>query len=169
MMDRYRTWWDLADDALSYALDYHGLDVTSEQRETILESYQHLEPYEDWEPFERLAAEYDLYILSDGNPEMLETLAENTGFDAYLTGTVSAHSVQAYKPRPEVYEQLDQVVDGGLSACEMVATHHFDVVGAMNAGMDATFVNRFGEPIERLGFEPDRTVDSYAELADALC
>lgn len=169
MMGEYETWWTLAERALRHALAYHGLEVTSEELETILEAYQHLEPYEAWAPFERLAAEYDLYILSDGNPEMLETLASNTGFDDYLTGVVSAHGVRAYKPRPEVYEQLAAVVDGELSDCGMVATHQFDVAGATNAGMEGLFVNRFGEPTGRLGFEPDLTVGSYAELADALC
>lgn len=169
MMGRYRTWWALADAALGYALDYYGLDVASDDRETVLEAYEHLEPYEDWTPFERLSTEYDLYILSDGNPEMLETLARNSGFDDYLTGIVSAHGVRAYKPRPEVYEQMADEVEGDLSDCQLVATHQFDVVGAMNAGMGAAFVNRFGEPTDRLEFDPDHVVDSYAELADALC
>lgn len=169
MMDEYETWWSLAEQALEFSLAYHGLEVTGDEQETILEAYRHLDPYEDWRPFERLAAEHDLYILSDGNPEMLETLARNTGLEEYLSGVVSAHAVRAYKPRPEVYEQLDRHVDGGLSACGMVATHQFDVAGAMNAGMDGLFVNRFGEPTSRLGFEPDHIVGSYAELADALC
>lgn len=169
MMGRYETWWSLAEHALEHALAYHGLAVAADERRTILEAYRHLEPYEDWAPFERLAAEYDLYILSDGDPELLETLAKNTGFEDYLTGVVSAHDVRAYKPRPEVYEQVATRIDGGLADCELVATHQFDVAGAMNAGMTSTFVNRFGEPTGRLGFEPDRTVESYVELADERC
>lgn len=168
MMGEYRTWWTLAEYALEHALAYHGLEVTPDEQATVLEAYQHLDPYEDWRPFERLAAEHDLYILSDGNPEMLETLARNTGFDAYLSGIVSAHGVRAYKPRSEVYEQMADVVDGGLSDCGMVATHHFDVAGAMNAGMEGVFVNRFGAPTDRLGIEPNRVVGSYAELAETL-
>lgn len=168
MMDRYETWWSLAERALTYALEYYGYDVSAEERERILEGYQHLEPYEDWAPFERLSGEYDLYVLSDGNPEMLETLAANTGFDEYLAGVVSAHEVGAYKPRAEVYERMGEYVEGGVSDCTMVATHHFDVAGATNAGMDAAFVNRFGEPTRRLGVEPDHVVESYADLADEL-
>lgn len=169
MMGEYETWWALAEWALEYALAYSGLEVDSEGREWILEAYEYLEPYEDWEPFEQLAAEYDLYILSDGNPDMLETLARNTGFAEYLTGIVSAHAVQQYKPRPAVYEQMEEAVDGGVEECLMVATHHFDVVGAMNAGMEAAFVNRFDEPTRRLRFEPQLSVGSYADLASRIC
>lgn len=169
MMDSYEMWWTLADRALQFALDYHGLEVSGAEHEEILDAYRHLEPYEDWAPFERLAAEYDLYILSDGNPQMLETLARNTGFNDYLSGIVSVHQTRAYKPRPEVYELMEQHVAGGLADCIMVATHQFDIVGAMQAGMAGAFVNRFGEPANRLGFYPDWTVDSYAELADTLC
>jgi 2-haloacid dehalogenase len=63
---------------------------------------------------------------------------------------------------------MAQYVDGGLGECGMVATHQFDVAGAMNAGMDGIFVNRFGVPTSRLGFEPDVSVGSYAELADRI-
>lgn len=169
MMDRYETWWSLADSALTFALDSYGLDVTDEDHERILEAYNYLEPYESWAPFEQLSERYDLYILSDGNPDMLESVAQNTGFDEYLSGIVSAHAVRGYKPRPEVYQQMESIVDGDLAACELVATHQFDVAGAMNAGMDGTFVNRFGEPPGRLGFTPTRTVNSYSELAEILC
>lgn len=169
MTDRYRTWWSLADAALEHALDYHGIALTEGERETVLAAYRHLEPYEDWTPFERLGERFALYVLSDGNPEMLETLAANTGFDEHLDGIVSAHAVRAYKPRAEVYTQMDEHVPGGVGDCSMVATHRFDVAGAMAVGMEGTFVNRFGEPTERLGVEPDRTVGSYAELADELC
>lgn len=169
MMDRYQTWWSLADQALEYALAYHGLEVAESERESILTAYEHLQPYEDLEPFERLSDRYDLYVLSDGTPEMLETLASNTGLAEHLNGIVSAHAVEAYKPRPEVYEQLASVVAGDLTDCEMVATHHFDVAGAMQVGMMGTYLNRFGEPTRRLGCEPDRVVDSYAELAARRC
>lgn len=168
MMDRYETWWSLADRALDYALEYHGLALEPDEREAVLEAYQHLEPHEDWAPFERLGEAFDLYVLSDGNPEMLATLAANTGFDEHLDGVVSADEVGVYKPRPEVYERMAAYVDGGVDECVMVATHHFDVAGAMNAGMSAAFVNRFGEPTTRLGVEPDVAVGSYAELADEL-
>lgn len=169
LMDRYETWWSLAEQALEYSLNYYSIELSQGKRETVLEAYQHLDPYEDWEPFERLRGEYNLYILSDGNPEMLETLASNTGFDEYLDGIVSVHEVDAYKLRPEVYERVGLHMGGDVSDCLMVATHHFDVMGAMNAGMEAAFVNRFGEPNRRLGIEPDRVVGSYAELADTLC
>lgn len=169
LMDDYRTWWTLAEQALSYALATHGLEVTDDERTRILDGYRHLEPYEDWAPFERLAESHDLYILSDGNPRMLETLAANTGFDAHLDGVVSADAVEAFKPHPAVYTQMADHVDGGVDDCTMVATHHFDLVGAKQAGMDVAHVNRFGEPTERLGETPDLVVDSYAGLADELC
>lgn len=168
MMDRYETWWTLADWALEYALDNYGLAVAKPGREEILDAYRHLEPYEDWTPFERLASEFDLYILSDGNPEMLETLAENTDFDQYLSGIMSAHDVGVYKPRPEVYRQMRDHLTGDLSDCQLVATHHFDVAGAINAGLQGTFLNRFGEPTNRLGVEPTHTVNSYSDLAGLL-
>ncbi|MFB6302908.1 MAG: haloacid dehalogenase type II [Haloferacaceae archaeon] len=169
LMDEYDTWWNLTDAALDYVLDYYGVDATDETRATIMETYEHLEPYESWDPFDRLReAGYDLYILSDGNPEMLETLAANTGMDAYLDGIVSAHEVRAFKPAPEVYANMLNHVDREIDECRMVATHLFDAAGAANAGMKTAFVDRYNVPARRIGFEPDLAVPTYERLADEL-
>jgi len=169
LMDAYETAWNLTEAALSYTLEYYGLDADEETAATIMAAYEHLEPFESWEPLDRLqAAGHDLYILSNGDPEMLETLAANTGMDEYLDGIVSAQGVQAYKPSPAVYTNMASHVDRDIDECRMVATHLFDLAGAANAGMQTAFVDRYDVPARRLDFEPDLAVPTYERLADEL-
>lgn len=169
LMGEYRTWWDLTVEALDYVLEYYGVEVTADERDRIMAAYEHLEPYEDWDEFARLRdAGHELYVLSDGNPEMLETLADNTGFSRYLDGIVSVDDVEKYKPHPDVYRNVENYVDRPVEECTMVATHTFDVAGAQSAGMKTALVNRFGVPPTRLGYVPDLEVESYAELAAEL-
>jgi 2-haloacid dehalogenase len=99
---------------------------------------------------------------------MLATLAENSGFDAVLDGTVSVEAVGKFKPTPEVYRNVENYVDRPAEECTMVATHTFDVAGAKHAGLDGVLVNRHRVPPHRLGFEPDLVVPTYAALADEL-
>lgn len=44
---------------------------------------------------------HEFYILSDGNQDMLDKLAANTGFDKYLYDIVSVEDVEVFKPYPE--------------------------------------------------------------------
>ncbi len=169
LMDEYRNWWDLTVQSLDYVLEYYGVEVTDEERDRIMDAYRHLEPYEDWEEFEKLReAGHELYILSDGNPEMLRELADNTGFSEYLDGIVSVHELEKYKPHPDVYHNIENYAGRPAEECTMVATHMFDVAGAQAAGMKTILINRFGVPETRLGHTPDLVVDSYAELAEEL-
>lgn len=169
LMDAYDTAWNLTEAALSYTLESYGLDADEETTAAIMAAYEHLEPFESWDPLDRLqAAGHDLYILSNGDPEMLETLATNTGMDEHLDGIVSAQEVRAYKPSPEVYTNIQSHVDREIEECRMVATHLFDLAGAANAGMQTAFVDRYDVPARRLDFEPDLTVPTYEQLADEL-
>ncbi|MFB6305064.1 MAG: haloacid dehalogenase type II [Haloferacaceae archaeon] len=169
LMDRYETWWELAARALDDVLAYYGVDLDDDERDAVLDTYNHLDPHEGWEPLRRLReAGHELYILSDGNPEMLETLAGNTGMDEHLDGIISVHEARAFKPAPEAYRTVLDHVDRELDECRMVATHLFDLAGAANVGMRTAFVNRHGVPDRYMGFSPDLTVPTYERLADEL-
>lgn len=169
LMDAYDTALNLTAAALSDTLGYYGLDADVGTVAAIMDAYEHIEPYESWEPLERLqAAGHDLYILSNGDPEMLETLAANTGMDEHLDGIVSAQEVRAYKPSPEVYTNMQTHVDRDIEECRMVATHLFDLAGAANAGMRTAFVDRHNVPARRIDFEPDIAVPTYEQLTDEL-
>ncbi len=169
LMDDYETAWNLTEAALSYTLEYYGLDADEGTVRAIMAAYEHIEPYESWDSLERLQdAGHDLYILSNGDPEMLETLAANTGMDEHLDGIVSAQEVRAYKPCSEVYTNMQSHVDRDIEECRMVATHLFDLAGAAHTGMQTAFVDRYNVPARRIDFEPDITVPTYGRLADEL-
>lgn len=169
LMRDYRSWWELTIESLDYVLDYYGVDLTDEEYQRVMEAYKQLEPYEDLANFEQLRdAGHELYILSDGNQDMLDELATNTGFDEYLSGIVSVEDVEVFKPHPKAYENIENYTGRSLEDCTMVAIHTFDVAGAQAAGMKTILVNRFNVPVTRLSHTPDMVVDSYAELATEL-
>lgn len=169
LMGEYESWWSLTERAFEWVLEYYGIDLTAAEREEVMNAYEHLEFYEGIEPFERLAdAGHELYILSDGNPEMLATLAANSGFDEVVDGIVSVEEVGKFKPAPEVYRSIGNHVERPAEECTMVATHTFDVAGAKNAGLDGILINRHRVPEHRLGFEPNLVVPSYAALAEEI-
>ena len=46
LMDEYESWWSLTERAFEWVLDYYGLDLSEDERETVMDAYEHLEFYE---------------------------------------------------------------------------------------------------------------------------
>jgi len=167
-MDDYEPFWSITEHALDYALAQFDLDPDPETRERILEAYDHLEPFPGAaETLDRLSADgHEVVILSNGNPEMLERLAENAGLRVHLDGIVSAHAVRTFKPDPAVYKHAAETLDRLLDDCRLVSSNAWDVAGAGNAGMATTWVNRTRDPPECIGARPDVEITSLPAVAD---
>jgi len=170
LMDGYRPFWDVTDDALAFALAQWGLDVDDATHERILESYERLDPYPDAvETLTRLSeAGHTVTVLSNGNPEMLETLADNAGLTPRLDDVISADAASTFKPNPAVYENAAAHTDTEIGDCRLVSGNAWDVAGAESAGMRTAWVNRANDPFERLGVAPTLTVTGLADVADEL-
>ncbi|MFC7045489.1 haloacid dehalogenase type II [Halobacteriaceae archaeon GCM10025711] len=112
-MDDYAPFWEVTGDALDYALAFYGFDVDERSRDRIRDAYNHLDPFPDAvEALERLGeAGYAVTVLSNGNPEMLATLAENAGLASHLDDVISADEVSTFKPAPAVYENAARRLD----------------------------------------------------------
>ena len=170
LMEAYRPFWAVTRDALEYALAQWGIEADRPTRERLLESYEHLDPYPDAvETLTRLSeAGHTVTVLSNGNPEMLETLADNAGLAPHLDDVVSANEVSTFKPNPSVYENAAERTDTGIGDCRLVSGNAWDVAGAESAGMRTAWVNRANDPFERLGVSPTLEVTGLAEVADEL-
>ncbi|MFC7097569.1 haloacid dehalogenase type II [Halobaculum marinum] len=170
LMDDYQPFWEVTTDALDYALAQWGVDADDATRATILDSYNHLDPYPDAiDTLTRLsAAGHTVTVLSNGNPDMLETLAANAGLAPHLDDVISADEVSTFKPNPAVYENAAARTDTPIEQCRLVSGNAWDVAGAGNAGMATAWVDRANDPFERIGVEPSLAVTSLADVADEL-
>jgi 2-haloacid dehalogenase len=170
LMESYEPFWSVTSRALDYALARYGQDPGDDARERILDAYNHLDPFPDAvETLRRLGADgHTVTVLSNGNPEMLDRLAENAGLSAHLDALVSAHEVGTFKPAPAVYENAAAVHGRDIGDCVLVSGNAWDVAGAASAGMGTAWVNRRRDPFEETGAEPDRVVASLSDLPDAL-
>ena len=169
-IDAYQPFYEMNRDALQYALDASGADVTTEERDEILAVYHELDVFEEVrEEMERLReAGYPLYVVSNGNPEMLASMVEHAGIGDLLEDTVSADEVRMFKPAAELYRHAATRTDTPLDRIAHVTAGQFDVAGAKHAGMQAVWVNRKGKPAETFGPDPDLTVTDFRGLAAEL-
>lgn len=169
-VDAYQPFYEVNRDALRYALDAAGGDVSPAERDEILAVYHELDVFDDVrESVGRIrAAGYDCYVLSNGNPEMLSSLVEHADIADPVVDTISADEIELFKPHTALYRHAAGRADTPVDEVVHATALWFDVMGAQHAGMQGVRVDRKGDPWEPFGPEPDRTVGGLEELADAL-
>ncbi|MFC6730983.1 MULTISPECIES: haloacid dehalogenase type II [unclassified Haladaptatus] len=169
-VDAYQPFYEMNRDALQYALDVHGVDISTDERDEILAVYHELDVFDDVrDGIERLQdGGYDCYVVSNGNPEMLDSMVKHAGITDLLADTISAHEVETFKPDAEIYRHAAGRTGTPIKEIAHVSAGWFDVMGAQHAGMQGVWVDRKGTPYETFGGEPDLTIETFYDLADEL-
>ncbi|WP_135365203.1 haloacid dehalogenase type II [Halosimplex halophilum] len=169
-VDAYQPFYEMNRDALQYALDATDADISADERDEILAVYHELDVFDDVrEGLEALIeAGYDCYVLSNGNPEMLESLVDHADIGDLVADTISADEVETFKPHVDLYRHAAERVGEPVEQLAHVTALWFDVMGAQHAGMQGVWVDRKGDPPETFGPEPDLTIETFHDLVTAL-
>ncbi|MFC7154519.1 haloacid dehalogenase type II [Halomarina halobia] len=169
-IDAYQPFYEMNRDALEYALDAYDVDLPEAERDEILAVYHELDVFPDVrDAIERVRdAGYDCYVLSNGNPEMLDSMVAHAGIRDLLEDTISADEVRTFKPARELYRHAAARAGTPIDEIAHVSALWLDVQGAMHAGMQGVWADRKGSPWEPFDGEPDLTVETLHDLADEL-
>lgn len=138
--------------ALDYALQRHGLALSTSARERLVSAWYRLTPWpEADEVLAALAAKaYPLAILSNGDQDMLEALAGQ--LETPFQHIFSSQQSGAYKPHPSVYAIPAQVL--GIDRYLHVAGSANDAIGATAAGVSCYWSNRQGDCVTLPDYAP---------------
>ncbi|MFD1647749.1 haloacid dehalogenase type II [Haloarchaeobius litoreus] len=169
-IDGYVRFYDILRDALEYALLANEVHLDTDERDEILAVYHELEVFEDVvESIERLHdAGVPTFVLSNGDPEMLQSMVEHAAIGDLVVDSISADEVATFKPDATLYRHAAERTGTPVEEILHVTAGWFDVFGAVHAGMQAAWVNRQGRPWEPFGPSPDLHVESLAAVADEL-
>lgn len=166
LMLRYAPFSQVTREALAYACEALGLQLTVTQMEALMGEYQMLAAYPDvaW-ALERLSG-HKTAILTNGSPDMIEPLVKQSGlsFDAVL----SVDAVKIFKPAPQVYELASTQLTVPAERIGFVSSNGWDALGAKSFGFTVYWINRTGAPVDRLGFKPDAILKSLGDLPEVL-
>jgi len=169
-LGEYQPFYEMNRAGLTYALEAHGIDLSPAERDEILAAYHDLDPFADVrEGLQRLRdGGYPVYVISNGNPEMLESMIETAQLGDVVEDAISVHEIEIFKPDAEVYRLAAGRTGTPIRKIAHAARPTFDVQGAKSAGMQGVWINRGGDPWEQFGPQPDLTVETFHELADEL-
>jgi 2-haloacid dehalogenase len=162
LMQRYVPFSTVTREALAYACETLGLELTAERMEALMGEYNMLASYPDVpRALSRLKGR-KLAILSNGSPDMLGPLVQHSGlrFDAVL----SVDELKMFKPAPQVYELAASRLQIPKDRIGFVSSNCWDALGAKSFGFSVYWINRAGAPLDRLGFKPDRIGKTLDEV-----
>ncbi|OBJ65697.1 haloacid dehalogenase, type II [Mycobacterium asiaticum] len=98
----------------------------------------------------------------------IPTPLENAGLAGLFEQQFSVDTSHAFKPAPVVYRHTCQKLGVSPADCMMVAAHHWDLLGARNAGFSTALITRPGNaPVGALP-QPDIVASDLLELAARL-
>lgn len=153
--------------SVAYTLERAGIAHTAAEVGWLVAQIEQLKPFPDVPAaMARLHKRYQLAILSNGDPDMLEAARAHHGIA--FDHIISVASAGAFKPHRATYTKAAEIAGVKMDEVLFVANHAFDCIGAKAAGMRTAFIDRRRRPFGNWPYQPDLIVEDFRSLADAL-
>ncbi|NOX41236.1 MAG: haloacid dehalogenase type II [Alphaproteobacteria bacterium] len=168
LADAHTDFWTVTQNGLDYALEASALDHDAELRERLLALYWQLQAYPEVPAMlEALKTRgFNTAILSNGSPEMLDGAVKSAGIAAMLDEVISVEDVHVFKPHKSVYDMVTARFNCVPSEVLFVSSNCWDACCAAGNGFFTTWVNRGHEPMDRLPWQPQKTLQDLTLIPD---
>ncbi len=158
--------WEVTQNGLDWALEKTGHHEDAALRKRLLALYWELQAYA--EVPEMLAAlksaGLNTAILSNGSPEMLQGAVNSAGIGDVLDVSLSVQSVGIFKPDASVYDLVGAHFGCTKDEVLFVSSNGWDAAAATGYGFTTAWVNRSGEPMDRLPWTPAHVMQNLTGI-----
>jgi 2-haloacid dehalogenase len=166
----YLPFWELTRLSLQYTLDRLKLKSSTQNEDALMGQYARLTAFpENLGVLQTLkAAGFATAILSNGNPQMLDSAVTSAGMKSLLDHVISVDAIKQFKTSPSSYALVTQYFPVQNDEILFVSSNAWDALGATWYGFQTLWVNRQGLPHETLGPKPNFTGADLTSLLDVL-
>ncbi len=166
--DAHTDFWEVTQNGLDWALEASGLDGDAELRERLLALYWELSAYPEVPAMlaKLKAAGMNTAILSNGSPDMLNGAVASAGVQEVLDDVLSVEDVHIFKPAAVVYDLVGKRFNCGKDEVLFVSSNGWDAGCATGYGFTTAWVNRAGEPVDRLPWTPKHILSDLTSIPD---
>ena len=153
--------------AVAYTMDRAGIAYTPEDVRYLVGCIERLRCFPDVPAaLARLQARYRIVVLSNGDPDMLESAKQYHGIP--FDKVISVAEANSFKPHVATYTKAAEIMGVRMEEVLFVANHAFDCIGAKAAGMRSAFIDRRKRPFGGTPHQPDLWVDDMKSLVDLM-
>lgn len=155
-------------DALAYTKNAMHMELTAAETHQLLDAYLQLTPWPDTADALRQLRDADIRVITIANfsPGMLRANTERAGVTHLFDALVSTDENHTYKPDQRAYQLGVDRLQFEKRDIVFAAFGGWDAAGAKSFGYPTVWVNRFNQPLEELGVQPDRIVTGLNGLLD---
>ena len=163
---QHTDFWTVTQNGLDWALEKAGLQGDAPLRERLLALYWELQAYPEVPAMLATlkGAGMQTGILSNGSPDMLNGAVQSAGIGDVLDDVLSVEDVGIFKPAAQVYDLVQARFGGEKSEILFVSSNGWDAAAAAAYGFTTAWVNRAGEPMDRLPGTPDTVLSDLTSI-----
>lgn len=167
VMGRHTDFWTVTQDGLDWALEAAGLS-DPDLRERLLALYRELQAYPEVPAMLADLKDRGLAtaILSNGSPDMLAGAVASAGIGEFLDDTLSVESVGVFKPDARVYRLVTARFGCPPDQVLFVSSNGWDAAAASGFGFRTAWVNRAGQPMDRLPARPHHVLSDLSPIPE---
>ena len=162
----HASFWDVTEDGLEFALESLNLHQDDALRRRLLQLYFELQAYPEVPKMLKDLKSLGLNtaILSNGSPDMLNGAVKSAKLEADLDAVLSVESIGIFKPHSSVYDLVGKQFSCLKNEVLYVSSNGWDAAAASRYGFCTIWVNRAGEPLEKLPWKPQNITRDLTTL-----
>ena len=107
-------------------------------------------------------------ILSNGSAAMLDAACRHNRIGDLFDAILSVDAVGIFKPHPSVYRHAADRLAVRPDQVLFMSSNGWDIAGAASFGFRTIWVNRAGQPPERLPGTPIAVIDNLSDLLNHI-
>ncbi len=154
---RYVPFGELAVAVLKMVATTRGIALDSSQITRFQQEMAVLPAHPDALPaLEKLqAAGFEMVTFTNSSADAGKKVLAQSGLASFFSQQFSVELSGCFKPAAAAYGSVSQALDRPPAALRMIATHAWDIIGAMACGWKGALLTRAGNAPLLLGEQPD--------------
>lgn len=158
--------WEVTQNGLDWAMDSAGLNGDDALRARLLQLYWELDSYAEVPAVLKALKDAGLNtaILSNGSKDMLKGAVQSAGIGDVLDDSLSVDDVGIFKPARVVYDLVGARFNCAPNEVLFVSSNGWDAAAASGYGFTTAWVNRAGDPMDRLPWTPQHVLSDLTGI-----
>lgn len=166
----YHDFLSIANATLDMTAKALKTDVDENEKKAALATIKELPAYPDVPKGLQLLKEngFRLITLTNSPSATLTGQLQYSKLTEYFEATLSIDSIKKYKPAAKTYQWAAEQLSVNVTGAMLIAAHGWDIAGALQAGMQAAFIERDGQSLYPLAAKPPFIGKNLIEVSNSI-